>query len=55
MIAKYFAKNVSETHDFNNPTQGTQCGVSKKILEIGVSERRDFWLGKKMAIKIGII
>ena len=26
MINKYITQNVSETHDLNNPTQGTQCG-----------------------------
>jgi len=23
---RLFTKNVSETHNLNNPTQGTQCG-----------------------------
>ena len=33
MITKYITQNVSETHDLNNPTQGTQCGGKKKHLE----------------------
>ena len=26
MINKFLTQNVSETHNLNNPTQGTQCG-----------------------------
>ncbi len=26
MVAVFFTRNVSETHDLNNPTQGKQCG-----------------------------
>ncbi len=33
MITIFFTKNVSETHDFNNPTQGTQCGGDNTLLE----------------------
>ena len=33
MITKYITKNVSETHNLNNPTQGTQCGGIDKPTE----------------------
>ena len=33
MITKYNTQNVSETHNLNNPTQGTQCGGKNKHLE----------------------
>ena len=46
MIDKFFIKNVSETHDLNNPTQGTQCGGDTNTLKISVSERRDLYLEK---------
>jgi len=44
MNNKYHIQNVSETHDFNNPTQGTQCGGKNNLAEISVSERRDLYL-----------
>jgi hypothetical protein len=33
MIIKFYTKNVSETHAFNNPTQGTQCGGENELAE----------------------
>ena len=33
MITKSFTKNVSETHDLNNPTQETQCGGKENNTE----------------------
>jgi hypothetical protein len=33
MINKYITQNVSETHNLNNPTQGTQCGDKSKQSE----------------------
>ncbi len=50
MIIKLFTKNVSETHDLNNPTQGTQCGGENKPTENSVSERRDLYLNNKLSI-----
>ena len=44
MITKFFIKNVSETHDLNNPTQGTQCGGENNLPRTSVSERRDLYL-----------
>ena len=44
MNNKIFTKNVSETHNLNNPTQGTQCGAKTNSLKTGVSERRDLYL-----------
>ena len=46
MINKYIIQNVSETHNLNNPTQGTQCGGETNPLKISVSERRDLYLSK---------
>lgn len=45
MIKKYFIQNVSETHDLNNPTQGTQCGDKNNSQKISVSERRALYSG----------
>ena len=33
MITKYITRDVSETHDLNNPTQGTQCGDKDNLTE----------------------
>ena len=42
MIIKFYTKNVSETHAFNNPTQGTQCGGENELAEnqrLGVKKK----------------
>ncbi len=44
MIINFFTQNVSETHDLNNPTQGTQCGGKNEHPRTSVSERRDLYL-----------
>lgn len=44
MIIKYSTQNVSETHNLNNPTQGTRCGVKTNSLKTSVSERRNLYL-----------
>ena len=40
MITKYATKNVSETLNLNNPTQGTQCG-DKQTPPKKTASRRD--------------
>ena len=53
MITKYITKDVSETHNLNNPTQGTQCGGKKtNSLKISVSERRDLYLSNILSSQI---
>ena len=42
MINKYIIQNVSETHNLNNPTQGTQCGGENELAEnqrLGVKKK----------------
>ena len=64
MIIKLFTKNVSETHDLNNPHEKTasgcfdseaentrtQCGGENKPQKNCVSERRDLYLNNKLSI-----
>ena len=48
LITRFFIKNVSETHNLNNPTQGTQCGTKKGIAQNWrLGETRPFTQMKK--------
>ena len=49
MITKYFTQNVSETHNLNNPTQGTQCGDKSNLTEnLRLGETRSLLKNNKL-------